>query len=279
MLEKLNRYFEDKPFDARVSAAIGAIILTGTLVSFGVLPHWVYAAVVLSAIYALFRFARNADKETRQKIDLLIAAETIVAFGIVGLIFGLTISVLPILSAPLPEGGLSLTTLSPIIQMFLFSLSGAAFAPIFAVLLRNHEFAVTSTGTPSGGLDADDLSPVFKKLSDELTAMVTKVETLSAVVEHGAGAFKASLSEASSSVSGFATGVKEEVAGLEKNMAAASHQIESLQKSFSDLTGKTKDTGDALSQMKAVANQNSQMLEELSRLIETIDRFIQNDGR
>lgn len=137
-------------------------------------------------IFGLGYLAVRAHRESGGEFDSAVAAETIVAFGVLSLLLGLVVAISPILVLDPSKITFDLGTFRSLGEPFLLGLAAAGVAPVVAVLLRNF-----SAEHGRGGTAADDLDRLAQAaglLTAELGAARTASADLTQAVRDAAGA-------------------------------------------------------------------------------------------
>ena len=215
-------------------------------------PWWCLALVNVAVLLALWLQAVNLHRRRVPGFDVIVAAETIVAFGIMSLILGL-----PIVTG---IGALDIASPGALGQLalpFLVGLGTAGVAPFFAMLLRNQSAEDDAIVDPVG--DASDLAKAMGALRKELVDVektmksfhetAARPSNLADVVDTETGRLKIALLEGQSGV---------------RSLGAAA---ETGSQQVSKLSGETQRLTKASSEAAA-------LLDALAALIAAVERFV-----
>lgn len=238
-----------------VSIAVHAVqIATQTI-----LPI-LFVTNVLALFYLRWRATVYA-RSNRADFDAVIAAEIIVAFGVLSLILGITAAVVPLFIGTATLAVDNLRALASIATPFLEGLATAGLAPFFAVLLRveAHEAA----GAYDSSADMSSLAAATRDLAQDIRA------TQAALVM---------LQESTRDASEATRALAEEVRGETVRLKDALGDSETRLRALGNAAGATgaevaKLTGEA-SRLNIAVNDTGTMLHALGDLIESVERFV-----
>ena len=224
-------------------------------------PWWCLALVNVAVLLALWLQAVNLHRRRVPGFDVIVAAETIVAFGIMSLILGLAVALLPIVTG---IGALDIASPGALGQLalpFLVGLGTAGVAPFFAMLLRNQSAEDDAIVDPVG--DASDLAKAMGALRKEL---VDVEKTMKSFHETAASAGRAT--------SNLADVVDTETGRLKIALLEGQSGVRSLgaaaetgSQQVSKLSGETQRLTKASSEAAA-------LLDALAALIAAVERFV-----
>ena len=241
-------------------AAMAASALVHLFHVFGLTAWAILAVNVLSLVLLSDRAVRYARAE-RPDFDAVIAAETIVAFGVMSLILGLTAGILPLF---LPGNELDLgdpAVLKSLAMPFIIGLATAGFAPFAAMVLRNRAFE--HEGAPDSGDEMEALYHAARELTRQIKAAQAALEEL-----------QGSARSAGASAKRLADGLDAETV----RMGAALHEGEAHIKSFGAAAGSGRVEVSALAdetrRLKGAASDTTTLLDALAKLIESVERFV-----
>jgi methyl-accepting chemotaxis protein len=217
--------------------------------------------VNLAALAVLAYTAVESHKQRAAGFDVIVAAETIVAFGIMSLILSLTVALAPMFSGARQLDLTSLKSVQTAALPFLEGLATAGIAPLVAMLVRNRAVEQDAVANPTG--DVTDLSQALASLTAEVRQTNTVVSELGSAV----GA-------ATRSTSGFAQEVTEDAKQLALALAQAEARVRTLSEATTDGASQLQDLRHELEQLNSSAAGARTMLDALAQLIESVERFI-----
>lgn len=216
--------------------------------------------VNLLCLGVLVRIASRYAKERRAGFDPVVAAETIVAFGVFSLVVGLVSVGLRFLFGladfQLLQNGQFLDFLP-----FLEGLATAGFAPVAAIYLRLRT-AELDSGVDAVG-DLLELSRATTDLTQQMIAAKKAIETF------GTGA-----DAAGKSTAGLASAMKSEAnkwgLALQEGQAHVKTFGTAAKEGSTDVSALAEETR----RLKSAAAETSKLLDELARLIASVERFV-----
>ena len=216
----------------------------------------------LCSLVYLRHTAMALARAERDDFDAVIAAEVMVAFGVLSLIFGLTTSLAPLLATSVALQWDNLRTLS---WPFIEGLATAGAAPFFAVVLRLQVFEISRT------VDAVDdlagLAAATRDLTGELKRAGKSASDLQTAL-HAAGTSTARMAQDVETHGGRFGAALIEGQGHVRTLSAAA-QAGSVE--VNKLAGETD-------RLTGAAGDSATMLAELSRLIDAVKRFVRPDA-
>lgn len=154
-----------------------------------------------SIIIGLALAAVRARRQSAGEFNSSVAAETIVAFGVLALILGLVTAIGPLLGAAGANLRFDAGTLTAIGAPFAQGLAAAGLAPVVAVLVRTAAAADEQGDDPTGETEA--LSDAVARLTDELDA-----------ARLAAGALNRALSDAAAETARIAPAIATQLEGV-----------------------------------------------------------------
>jgi hypothetical protein len=215
----------------------------------------------VGCLVALSAIAVQFHKEGRAGFDAVVAAETIVAFGVTSLILSLVAAVFPLISGHELEKVFQGGGLRRIAPPFLEGLATAGLAPLFAMVLRNRVSELDGAKDPIG--DAADLSRAMAGLVRGLDAARKSAESVDT-----------SLTSVGASMRLLADNVQTEGERLKLVLLEAQSQLRGLGGAAE--TGRTEVGGLATetAKLKGSVGDTHTLMEALAKLIESVERFV-----
>lgn len=217
--------------------------------------------VNMAALFYLLWRARAYMRRGRADFDAVIAAEMMVAFGVLSLILGVTSAVAPLFIGTVSLRIDDLSALANLATPFLEGLATAGLAPFFAVLLRTEAHEVEAAYNP--GEEMTGLTAATRDLTRELRGAVAAIRQL-----------QESAKDATLATHLLANGVRNDTARIGDAVTASETQLKQLgsaaQGSSTEVARLADETG-KLSNSSAEANA---LLTALGDLIESVERFV-----
>ena len=272
------------------------------VVDLGPLQPHVFLAAVVTGLIILSGMALALRK--RQGFDLILASESIVAYGIFSLVTGLAITVFLSQQSNLRFSELSAETLVDLLWPFLEGMVTAALCPFLALVVRGFENTESpSTSDPVGGGNAtaefarlskrlvvvcekfEGLETVLTGLSqsikDESERISKANEELAATIETGASGLKDPLdsfgtrlqsasSKAKTDIESFGTTIKDQAEELKTKVEPLKAQLAALATAVNDSQKPMSDLGPSATDARV-------LLDGLSSLIKSVEKFIKPD--
>ncbi len=157
-----------------------------------------YAAFTLSGLFVLFVSAVWFHSSGNHDFDIIVASESIVAFGIASLTGGIVVGLSQALEVDV-FANMDKEQIGKLATPFLEGIAIAAIAPIFAAILRNMGAAATA-GSAAGGLGSaiSGMTEDFKKMAELVAALTKQVSDLKDATRtssHSMGDFGAKIKE------------------------------------------------------------------------------------
>jgi len=142
----------------------------------GVLPQYGFTLLTVAAACTLTLVAFAVGRNTRQ-FNLTVAAETLVAFGVLSLVVGLGSAILLAVSRFQSTKVIAIEDLSAVTTVFIEGLFTAAVCPMLAMLIRIREaqLRIVEAGGPemdAAARAADTLTNQLKTVTTHLAALV-----------------------------------------------------------------------------------------------------------
>ncbi|OYY89760.1 MAG: hypothetical protein B7Y45_10855 [Sphingomonas sp. 28-66-16] len=221
---------------------------------------FVFAINIASLFYMRWR-AGAYLRAGRADFDPVIAAEMIVAFGVLSLILGISTAVVPLFlgTATLRVG--DLTALATLATPFLEGLATAGLAPFFAVLLRIEAHEIESRYDSS-----TDMSSLATATRD-LTRTIRGTHTALSDLQESARAASVSTKALADEVRGEAGRLNAAFMEGEARLRTLTAAAESSGTEVAKLAGET-------TRLTNAATDAGTMLTALGDLIESVERFV-----
>ena len=295
------------PLEYRKGLRISFVLLLGGAISALVLSaaghregaNIQYFCTSVGSLGILFACAWATHRRDRNAVDIIVASETIISFGIGSLVFGLVEGIAHFINEPLRlTEAPNFDALALYLWPFAIGLFTAALGPMFAVILRNIDAFSQANGSAGSVVDGSDLSATASELSrlvgeirvatDSMsglskTFMATGKEWHDAWTEINrqmkdfASAIHTRTSEIDSEISSF----KNALAGGRDSIVAMSEQIATSGERFGAATERAgaamKDLTSHTDAFKQKLQEGTRLLEGLEKIIASVQRFIKPD--
>lgn len=272
------------------------------IVDLGPLQPHVFLTAVLTGLVILSGTALALRK--RRGFDLILASESIVAYGIFSLVTGLAITVFLSQQSSLKFSELSAETLVDLLWPFLEGMVTAALCPFLALVVRGFE---NTEGSPASDVGSSESAAAeFARLSKRLVAVCEKFEgletalnglsqsikdeskriskaneELATTIETGADGLKDPLdnfgtrlqsasTKAKTDIETFGTSIKDQAEELKT-------KVEPLKAQLAALATAVNNTQKPMSDLGPSATDARVLLDGLSSLIKSVEKFIKPD--
>jgi hypothetical protein len=252
------------------------IFLCGLLRALGILGHGAIAATFILSVAVLLFFALKLSS-TRPRLNLTLAAETLVALGIFTLIISIMVVLLSVSEFMIEIAGrdLTLDDMRRFAWPFAEGLGAAAIAPFIATLLRHIEANQASIGT--GEATMVDAARDAANLAEALRVATANFRTMNIELTSNTDALETALAGAVKATTGLATMLQTE--------------SERLRVSFQRMQGEATGFGNAiegsrvaaaglatdLSALKGSSKEATELLDALGKLIDSVERYVRPD--
>lgn len=247
------------PFSVHV-LVITTASLGAAAINFFYPAAFVSLFVNLLCLYLLARIASRYARERRAGFDPVVAAETVVAFGVFSLVVGLVSVGFRFLFGyadfQLLQNGQFLDFLP-----FLEGLATAGFAPLAAIYLRLRT-AELDSGVDAVG-DLLELSRATTDLTRQMVAAKNAIETF------GSGA-----DAAGKSTVGLASAMKSEADKWGLALQEGQAHVKTFGAAAKDGSTDVSKLAEETRKLKSAAADTSKLLDELARLIASVERFV-----
>lgn len=223
----------------------------------------------LLLILALWFHSRNP-----KSFDVIIAAETIVVYGIANLILGLVSGVgMFYRGGFFSEGGFSVELIPRLSQPFLEGLLVAGIAPLSAAILRN----LALDKPEADGIDLDLLRTESDNLTMSMKRAATHIDVLSDAAEKSSSVLNASVMRAAEAADRFASDFTAKFDGIEDAVDKLAESVKGMASTLGTSVEKFAGLSENLVALKSKAAEAAEMLETLSAAIEKVERFAVRD--
>jgi methyl-accepting chemotaxis protein len=256
-----------------VASLFGVIIvvLASTCRAFGILPRYAFATLSVVAACALTLIAFAIGRNTRQ-FNLTVAAETLVAFGVLSLVVGLGSAILLAVGRFQVTNVIAIDDLSEVTTVFIEGLFTAAVCPMLAMLIRIREAQLRIV--EAGGPEMDAAARAADALTNQLKTVTTHLSALNISLEKEVKTFQT----AAADVSGAARVMAESLWSESKRVKEALQRVETGAASLGAAAEKTGAAttrlGTDLSSLTKSASEAKALLDALSNAVESVERFI-----
>ena len=239
---------------------------------------WIYAAGSVGGLLWLARAAFVLRKRGAERFDMIVASESIIAFGIFSLVLGLVMSLNFASEAALELSEITLSNLRPVMVPFLEGLCAAAVAPALATVLRQYEaLSDAEEGTLLGGSAVPGGSGFFQRLEqldERMNRAVAGAERLAASCEQGAERIEAAVESLAEATAGLGETIAEQQAQFAESATTSEAELRSLGQSVAESRGALEALAGETRALKQAASEGTTLLEGLAKLIASIERFI-----
>lgn len=257
------------PRRARVRASafsrMGLFVLSGSIALHLVqlLTQTTFPVLFLGNLAALVFLRWQASRllRTRADFDAVIAAEMIVAFGVLSLILGISTAVVPLFTGGATLQVDNLAALAGLALPFLEGLATAGLAPFFAVLLRIEAHELGASAEP--GAELSDLTVATQDLGVELRGTVRVLRELREQLAHAA-ATSQQLGQA----------MQTESAKLMLMVERSEAKLTTLAQAAEASSGEVARLAGETARLNQAAGETSALLTTLGDLIDSVERFV-----
>ena len=253
--------------------------------------HYYFLAGSLGAEFWLAFAAIYLRAKRLPRFDMIVASESIIAFGIFALICGVVIAATFTLQRVDLTHGLSLDVLEPLLTPFAEGLIAAGVAPLLATMLRHIEVLRygdegDDEATPQAALEAE-----LQNLRNEVRAATASLHELVSASERSQAMFERSATSLGKSTDAYEAGVARTQAaldhlgdvvktagkGFETRLDAVSEHLEAHEKQLSRSAREMDGLTEATRRFKAAAEEGATLLNGLRAVMESVERFIRPD--
>lgn len=234
---------------------------------------FVFAMSMVGLLYLALKLA-NA----RPRLNLTLAAETLVALGI----FSLIISIAVVLFSAsefmldIAKRDLSIDNMRRFAWPFGEGLMAAAVAPFIATLLRHIESSVSSID--SGDASFADAAREAETLTEEIKQTAANLRAINAQLTGTKDAFEGALGGAVKATGIFASTLQTETDRLKLTLQRVQAEATGLADASERSRVRVSELGSSFGELVASSREAREMLDALGTLIESVERYIKPDA-
>jgi methyl-accepting chemotaxis protein len=255
------------------SVAAVCIFLTGALRASSILgPGTLFGAFTISIAILLFFAIKLAT--ARPRLNLTLAAETIVAIGIFSLIISIAVVLFSVsgFMIEISQRDLTITDMRRFAWPFGEGLAAAAIAPFIATLLRHIESNLASVDSGDAGMA--DAAREAATLADELKLATANFRSVNTEVAASKDAFETALGSAVRATSTLASTLQTEA----ERLRLALQRVQAEATGLADASEKSRvvvaELGTGLKELRNSSKEASELLDALGKLIDSVERYI-----
>ncbi|MGJ4904944.1 hypothetical protein ACQR0V_25480 [Bradyrhizobium sp. HKCCYLS2058] len=258
------------------SVAATLVLFCGFLRTLGIAGHGSLAATFILSVAVLLFFSLKLSS-TRPRLNLTLAAETLVALGIFTLIISIMVVLLSVSEFMIEIAGrdLTLDDMRRFAWPFAEGLGAAAIAPFVATLLRHIEANQTSIDTGDSALA--DAARDAANLAEELRLATAKFRTMNTELTSNTDALKTAIAGSVKAATSLATMLQTESERLQvsfqRMQAEATGFGIAIEGSRVSAAGLATD----LLTLKSSSKEATELLDALGKLIDSVDRYVRPD--
>jgi hypothetical protein len=258
------------------SAAAICIFITGALRASGALGQGALIGAFTISIAILCFFAIKLAT-TKPRLNLTLAAETIVALGIFSLIISITVVLLSVSEflIEISQRDLTITDMRQFAWPFAEGLAAAAIAPFVATLLRHTESNFASFDSGEAGMA--DAAREAAALADELKLAVANFRSVNIEIVATKDSFEKAMGNAVRGTSTLASTLQTEA----ERLRVALQRVQAEATGLADASERSRiivtELGMGLKELKNSSKDASELLDALGKLIESVERYIHPD--
>lgn len=255
------------------SVAAIAIFASGILRAAGKLgPGTLFVVFAISMVVLLYLALKLAN--ARPRLNLTLAAETLVALGIFSLIISIAVVMFSAseFMLEIAKRDLSMEDMRRFAWPFGEGLMAAAVAPFIATLLRHIESNVSSAD--SGDASFADAAREAEALTDEIKRTVANLKAINAQLIGTKDAFEGALSGAVKATSAFAAILQTETDRLKLSLQRVQAEATGLADASEKSRVRVSELGGSFGELVTSSREAKEMLDALGKLIESVERYI-----
>lgn len=260
--------------------AVQYLYYVGALQVPAVVGRSAYAGSALLGLFWLTVAAVRTRRRGEANFDMIVAAESLIAFGILSLLLGLGLSIM-LLATGLEMGGGVVRDLEPLLLPIGEGLIATAVATILANVLRQLEvvrYGAEASAPPLAGATPEELGQRLAGLSGRLETTTQHLERLALAFRKGADEYAAAVQRLEAASSGLGARVEQESTGLGRALEEAGRHV----RAFGTELGAAGTSGsEAMRELaaesrrfKEAAREGTTLLDGLGRLIASVERFV-----
>lgn len=273
---------------ALVLAALG--LGTGFFAGPGSTPASVlFGLGVLGGLLLLVVSAIGLRARRIPRFDMMVAAEVIVAYGILSLVLGLALAISNVLRSDVTQGGIQLEELRPLLTPFVEGLVAAGVAPLAAVALRQLEVlkygaAELADSSPEARLAELDervrkVSEAFDNLATSCRKSAEEFEKNASRFADTAGSWESAARKTKGALDAVASSAESGRSTLETAFGTIAAEADKARGALSGAVSEFGELAGAFGRLRSAAAESSRLLEELQKLIASVERFIRPEDR
>jgi methyl-accepting chemotaxis protein len=257
-------------------AAAVTIFIFGILRAAGTLgPGTLFASFAASIVVLLYLAIKLSS--TRPRLNLTLAAETLVALGIFSLITSIAVALFGVseFMIDVTSRDLSVEDMRRFTWPFGEGLAAAAIAPFVATLLRHIESNVSTVESGEAGMA--DAAREAATLADQLRLTTTTIKTINAELTGTKDAFETALGSAVRATSVLSGTLQTET----ERLKLALQRVQAEATGLADASGKSRvaiaELGTELSTLGSSSKDARELLDALGKLIDSVERYVKPD--
>jgi hypothetical protein len=258
------------------STAAIAIFVCGLLRATGTLGQGtLFGAFAVSIVVLLYQAVKLAT--TRPRLNLTLAAETLVALGIFSLIISISVVLLSVsdLVTIIGTRDLSIEDMRRFAWPFGEGLAAAAIAPFVATLLRHVEANLSAVESGEAGMA--EAAREATVLANELKLAVENMKEINTELTGTKGVFEAALESAVKATRVLSSALHSEA----ERLKIALQRVQAEATGLADASQKSRlaaaELGSHLSELSSSSKDARELLDALGKLIESVERYIRPD--
>jgi hypothetical protein len=256
--------------------AVLVVALAAAWRSTGVLPQYGFMVLTIGAACVLTFVAFAIGRNSRQ-FNLTVAAETLVAFGVLSLVIGLGSAILLAIARFKVARTIQIDDLSAIGTVFIEGLFTAAVCPMLAMLIRIREAQLRITD--AGGAEMDAAARAADALTEQLKSVTAHLTALNASLAKEVKTFQT----AAADVGGAARVMADTLWNEGKRTKDALQSVEAGAATLATAAERTGTAttrlGGELGGLTKSATDAKSLLDALSNAVESVERFIRAGAR
>jgi methyl-accepting chemotaxis protein len=258
------------------SGAAVAIFVCGLLRAVDTLGSGTLFGAFGTSIVVLFYVAIKLANE-RPRLNLTLAAETLVALGIFALIISISVVLLGVsdFMTEIASRDLSVEDMRRFAWPFVEGLAAAAIAPFVATLLRHIEANISTVESGDAGLA--EAAREAAALADELKLATSNFKNVNAMLAGTKDAFETTLGSAIKAINTLSSTLQTE----SERMKISVQRVQAEATGLADASERSRvvvtELASGLSQLGLSSKEARELLDALGKLIESVERYINPD--
>jgi hypothetical protein len=253
-----------------------AILICAPLRATGTLGAWSLVLVFLVSIVVLFFLAMKLAS-AKPRLNLTIAAETIVALGIFSLILSIAVALYGVSDfvTEMAKRDLTIDDIRQFTVPFIEGLAAAALAPFIATVLRHFEASVAAV--ESGETGMSEAAREAAGLAHELKNAAAVIAGLNKELTGTKGAFETAITGAIAAAGRLGTTLDTET----ERLKFAFQRMQAEATAFSDTSENSRTAvlafGSSMAALSSSSKDTRELLDALGKLIESVERYVRPD--